>query len=80
MALKGLAAEELTPLKYELALLYEATGRHKDALSLFREIKAVQPDFRDTAEKIAGGNAEATPEYDEYDELDMVELEEGENE
>jgi tetratricopeptide (TPR) repeat protein len=80
MALKGLAAEELTPLKYELALLYEATGRQKDALNLFREIKAVQPDFRDTAEKIAGGNAEATQEYDEYDELDMVELEEGENE
>jgi tetratricopeptide (TPR) repeat protein len=80
MALKGLAAEQLSPLKYELALLYEATGRHEDALRLFHEIKAVQPDFRDTAEKIAVGGAEATQEYDEYDELDMVELEEGENE
>lgn len=75
MALKGLAAEQLSPLKYELALLYEATGRHEDALRLFHEIKAVNPDYRDTAEKIAGVNAEVGQEYDE---LDLVELEEGE--
>jgi tetratricopeptide (TPR) repeat protein len=68
MALQELAADDLSPLKYELALLYEATGRHEDALRLFHEIRAVNPDFRDVAEKVA----------DEYDELDLVELEEGE--
>ena len=75
MALDGLAAEQVTPLKYELALLYETTGRYEDALRLFHEIKAVNPDFRDTAEKIAGVNAEVGQEYDE---LDLVELDEGE--
>ncbi|HYS44373.1 MAG TPA: hypothetical protein VEM32_10385, partial [Geobacteraceae bacterium] len=74
MALTGLAAEQLSPLKYELALLYEAAGRHEDALRLFHEIEAVNPDFRDTAEKIAGVKAEAAPEYEE---LDLVELEDG---
>jgi tetratricopeptide (TPR) repeat protein len=77
IALKGLTAEQLTQLKYELALLYETMGRHDDALSLFREIKAIHPDFRDTSEKTAGVGTEATQEYDE---LDLVELEEGENE
>ena len=76
-SLQGLAVDELSHLKYELALLYEVTGRHHDALRLYHEINGVNPDFRDVAEKIGGKTTEAEQEYEE---LDLVELEEGENE
>ena len=47
-------AENLSPLKYELALLYESTGNVEGAFALYSEIYAVAPSFRDTKEKLAG--------------------------
>ena len=67
---EGLSPEEMLSIKYELALLYESSGRNEDALAMYRQIKAEQNDFRDTKEKIArlqGG--------DEFYDLDLVELE-----
>ncbi|KAF0218921.1 MAG: hypothetical protein FD174_2437 [Geobacteraceae bacterium] len=66
-------AEELSSLRYELALLYEATGRMEEALQLYREVRGATPDFRDTARKIAvlqGGDG-----FQEPFDLDLVELE-----
>lgn len=70
ISLAGMTAGELSPLKYELALLFDTAGRKEDALLLYREIHAVNPGFRDAAEKIAelcGGEAQ------EYYDLDLIE-------
>ena len=71
LALQGLAIEEYAFIKYELAILYESEGREWDALLLFREIEALCPGFRDTAEKIAGFEEEGE-DKDDLD--DLVEL------
>lgn len=52
-ALEGLTREETLNFKYELALCYELTNRRAEALSLYREIHALQSDFRDTSDKVA---------------------------
>ncbi|MBI2400415.1 MAG: tetratricopeptide repeat protein [Deltaproteobacteria bacterium] len=54
---KGLKAadrsdEEKKALMYELALAYEASGRDDEALELYREIFAMDPDFREAASKV----------------------------
>ncbi len=40
-------------LRYELGLLYEASGRNDDALRAFRDVFGANPGFRDTVGKIA---------------------------
>ena len=71
ITLEGVTVEELSPLKYELALLYDAEERKDEALALFLEIWKVTPSFRDVANKVRG----ATPEVDQTYDLDLVELE-----
>ncbi|WP_298435207.1 tetratricopeptide repeat protein [Geobacter sp.] len=53
LALSGLAEEEQLCLKYERALLREAMGACEQALLEYREIYALNSDFRDTVQKIA---------------------------
>ncbi len=53
IGLPGLSRDELLTLKYELALLNEACGNRDAALSLFREVAAVNRHFRETAQKLA---------------------------
>ena len=55
---KGLRAtersdDEKKALMYELALAYESSGRDDDALDLFREIFAMDPEFREVASKVS---------------------------
>ena len=55
---KGLKAtersdDEKKALMYELALAYESSGRDDDALDLFREIFAMDPEFREVASKVS---------------------------
>lgn len=55
---KGLKApersiDERKALMYELALAYEAAGRDEESLELFREIFAMDPDFREAAAKVS---------------------------
>lgn len=44
--------DEKKALMYELALAYEASGRGDEALELFREIFAMDPEFREAASKV----------------------------
>ena len=55
---KGLKAtersdDEKKALMYELALAYESSDRDDDALDLFREIFAMDPEFREVASKVS---------------------------
>jgi tetratricopeptide (TPR) repeat protein len=55
---KGLKApersiDERKALMYELALAYEAAGRDEEAMELFREIFAMDPEFREAAAKVS---------------------------
>jgi tetratricopeptide (TPR) repeat protein len=61
-------AAELSPIKYELAELYELTGCHDEAVRLFREIQAATPGFRDVAVKLGAAQGEI------HDDLDLLEL------
>lgn len=51
--IRGLSRDELLTLKYELALLHEGSGNNDEALTLFKEIAAVNGRFRETAQKLA---------------------------
>ncbi|RNC68606.1 MAG: tetratricopeptide repeat protein [Desulfuromonadales bacterium] len=53
LQLPGLSDEERLCLKYELALLHETAANYEKALTEFRVIYALNPDFRDTVRKIA---------------------------
>ena len=78
LAAGGSPGEDPAPLQYELALLYESTGRVEEALLLYRQIKAIAPRFRDTVTRIAVLQGDATPapyDLDGLEELDLVELE-----
>ena len=69
----GLSGEELLSLNYELAVLYETDGRREEALHLYRQVRAADPGFRDTARKIRllqGGDVS-----EEYDDSELLELE-----
>ncbi len=64
--------EKVLNLKYELGLLYEASGRNEDALRVFREVFTANPGFRDTVGKIArlhgtGG----LPDFSDIDDVDF---------
>jgi tetratricopeptide (TPR) repeat protein len=74
---KGLADVELLGLKYELALLYETSGRLDDALRIYGEVKAVNPDFHEVGNKIARLRGEEPQEILELDfeDLDVVDEE-----
>jgi tetratricopeptide (TPR) repeat protein len=61
-------AAELSPIKYELAELYDLDGRHDESVRLYREIQAVSPGFRDTAVKLGAAHGEV------HDDLDLLEL------
>ncbi len=73
MTLAGLSTEEALSLKYELALLLESIGRTDDALQLFREVRAVNSDFREIIARIVAiaGDSEAKA----AEELELLELE-----
>jgi len=43
---------EIIPVRYELAVLLEAAGKKEDALDCYRRVCQVDPDFRDSAERI----------------------------
>jgi hypothetical protein len=45
--------EKALNLKFELALLHEASGRNDEALRVYRDVFTVNPGFRDTVAKIA---------------------------
>ncbi len=53
MGIRGLSRDELLTLKYELALLHEGSGYNDEAVTLFKEIAAVDSRFRETAQKLA---------------------------
>jgi tetratricopeptide (TPR) repeat protein len=55
---KGLKApersiDERKALMYELALAYEAAGRDEESMELFREIFAMDPEFREAGAKVS---------------------------
>lgn len=64
--------EEMSSLRYELALLYETGGRMEEALRLYREVEATTPDFRDVSRKIV--SLQGGDESQEPLDLDLVEL------
>ncbi len=64
----GISLEELSVIKYELALTCEAGGRLDEAASLFTEIEAVNPAFRDVAVRLRRSGEEAEPfDFDDDD-------------
>ena len=64
MGIRGLSRDELLTLKYELALLHEGSGNNDEALTLFKEIAAVNGRFRETAQKLAAlGGARGNEGY-----------------
>jgi tetratricopeptide (TPR) repeat protein len=74
LALDGLTDEEKLSLKYELAFLCESTGRQEDAVRYYREVRAINPGFRDAAKKIAHLQGSDEPEDTELLELDVEEF------
>src|SRR5512137_588794 len=46
LSLHGLTGGETASLSYELAFLYETTGRAEDALRHYRQVQAKHPGFR----------------------------------
>lgn len=52
LTVEGLDSDRVLSLRYELALLYESSGRDEEALRAFRDIFVVNPGFRDTMRKI----------------------------
>ena len=70
VALAGLSPEDVLSVKYELALVFESSGRNDDALELYRRIHGERKDFRDTTERIARLQGS-----DEIYDADLVELE-----
>ncbi|MDD3294041.1 MAG: tetratricopeptide repeat protein, partial [Geobacteraceae bacterium] len=53
LSLKGLQPERVQNLRYELGVLYMASGRKDEALQSFREIFVANPGFRDTMNLIS---------------------------
>jgi tetratricopeptide (TPR) repeat protein len=69
LSLQGLTGEEQLSLNYELAFLYETVGRQEDALRFYRQVRAINPGFRDAAKKIAHLQGS-----DDTDEMELLEL------
>jgi pilus assembly protein FimV len=68
----GTDPEKVLNLKYELALLYENSGRMDEALRAYREIFSANPSFRDTAEKIAKlHGSPGIPDFSDIEEFDF---------
>lgn len=74
LSLQGLSGEEQLSLNYELAFLYETGGRKEDALRLYRQVRAINPEFRDAAKKIAHLQGSDDSEEMELLELDVEEF------
>ncbi|MGA2152656.1 MAG: tetratricopeptide repeat protein [Geobacteraceae bacterium] len=74
LSLQGLSGEEQLSLNYELAFLYETGGRQEDALRLYRQVRAINPEFRDAAKKIAHLQGSEDSEEMELLELDVEEF------
>ena len=74
LSLQGLSGEEQLSLNYELAILYETGGRQEDALRLYRQVRAINPEFRDAAIKIAHLQGSDDSEEMELLELDVEEF------
>lgn len=74
IGLEELAGAELLSLKYELALLFENSGRMDDALRIYCEVNAVNPDFHGVAGKIA--LLKGVSETQEIIDLDLEDIEE----
>jgi pilus assembly protein FimV len=68
----GRDPEKVLNLKYELALLYENSGRTDEALRTYRDVFTVNPSFRDTAKKIAKlHGSQGIPDFSDIDEFDF---------
>jgi tetratricopeptide (TPR) repeat protein len=79
--MEGITPEGVLSLKYELALLYEATGRKDEAIRTYLDIQEVKPGFRDTQQKLVELlGKEAAGNLDELELLDELECEESEPE
>jgi tetratricopeptide (TPR) repeat protein len=64
--------EKSLNMKYELGLLYEASGRNEDALRVFRDVFTASPGFRDTVGKIARLHGSGDlPDFSDIDEVDF---------
>lgn len=74
LELVELSALERLCLTYELALLHESTGQGERALGGYREVFALNPAFRDTAQKIA--RLQCDNESLETADLELVDLDE----
>ena len=74
IGLEGLTDAESLGLKYELAFLFENSGRMDDALRVYCEVSEINPDFHGVAGKIASlkGVAETQEIIDLY--LEDVEV------
>jgi tetratricopeptide (TPR) repeat protein len=70
-----LNSEERLSLNYELAFLCENVGRQSDALRLYRQVRAINPGFRDATKKIAHLIGSEEPDDMELLELDVEEFE-----
>ena len=75
LALDGLKREEILSINYELAFLFESVGRQEDAVRYYREVRAINPGFRDAAKKIAHLQGKDESEETELLELDVEEFE-----
>ena len=71
----GLTGEERLSLNYELAFLCESVGRQDDALRLYRQVRTINPGFRDAAKKIAHLMGSEQSDEMELLELDVEEFE-----
>jgi Flp pilus assembly protein TadD len=74
LALDGLKREEILSINYEMAFLCESVGRQEDAVRYYREVRAINPGFRDAAKKIAHLQGKDESEDTELLELDVEEF------
>ncbi len=71
LAMPGLTGEERVSLSYELAFLFETTGRTVDALDIYRKVHADNPEFRDVAMKVSLLQGGDSPDQEEMEPLEL---------
>jgi tetratricopeptide (TPR) repeat protein len=71
LALEGLPKEAMLSISYEMALLYEASGRNDDAMAMYEKVCKDDPGFRDAVVKLAALGGTVAVDIDDAELLEL---------
>ncbi len=52
LSMEGISEDKIISIKYELANIYEINGNNNEAIKLYKEIEATEPDYRDVKNRL----------------------------